>query len=118
MNFFLISLLQNLEDKRKFYLNLQRQNIRFDYQVSFRVGARLDRHYSIVKQRVTRVALLSFCIAADKGKEKIGVLPKKRFVRPYGLPVRSLRTTSPKPTDWEFVLIGLNESIKCSNCYN
>ena len=95
MNFFLISLLQNLEDKRKFYLNLQRQNIRFDYQVSFRVGARLDRHYSIFKH-----------------------LPKKRFVRPYGLPVRSLRTTSPKPTDWEFVLIGLNESIKCSNCYN
>ena len=25
----------------------------FDYPVSFRVGARLDRHYSIFKQRVT-----------------------------------------------------------------
>ena len=25
----------------------------FDYPVSFRVGARLDRHYSIYKQRVT-----------------------------------------------------------------
>ena len=39
---------------------------------------------------------------------------KKRFVRPYGLPVRSLRTTSPKPTDWEFELIGLNASIRQS----
>ena len=38
------------------------------------------------------------------------------IVRPYGLSVRSLRTASPKPTDWEFSLIGLNESIKCSNC--
>jgi hypothetical protein len=33
--------------------NLQRQNIGFDYPVSFRVGARLDRHYSSFKQRVT-----------------------------------------------------------------
>ncbi len=40
--------------------NLQRQNIGFDYPVSFRVGARLDRHYSIFKQRVTCVTLLSF----------------------------------------------------------
>ena len=33
--------------------SLQRQSISFDYPVSFRVGARLDRHYSIYKQRVT-----------------------------------------------------------------
>jgi hypothetical protein len=37
----------------KFFLSLQRQSISFDYPVSFRVGARLDRHYSIYKQRVT-----------------------------------------------------------------
>jgi len=37
----------------KKHLSLQRQNISLDYPVSFRVGARLDRHYSILKQRVT-----------------------------------------------------------------
>ena len=30
--------------------------------------------------------------------------------------IPSLRTASLLPTDWEFALIGLNESIKCSNC--
>ena len=37
---------------------------------------------------------------------------KKRLVRPYGLPVRSLRTHSQKPSDWEFSLIGLNASLR------
>jgi hypothetical protein len=37
----------------KFFLSLQRQSISLGYPVSFRVGARLDRHYSIYKQRVT-----------------------------------------------------------------
>ena len=37
----------------KKYLSLQSQNECFDYPVSFRVGARLNRHYSIFKQRVT-----------------------------------------------------------------
>jgi len=32
---------------QKKLLSLQRQNLCFDYPVSFRVGARLDRHYSI-----------------------------------------------------------------------
>ena len=39
-------------------------------------------------------------------------MQKKRLVRPDGLPVRSLRTASPKPSDWEFALIGLNASLK------
>ena len=31
---------------QKKYLSLQRQNVCFGYPVSFRVGARLNRHYS------------------------------------------------------------------------
>ena len=34
-------------------LSLHRKNRSFDYPVSFRVGARLDRHYSIFYKRVT-----------------------------------------------------------------
>ena len=41
---------------------------------------------------------------------------KKRFVRPYGLRVRSFRTASPKPSDWEFEYVGLNASIRGINC--
>ena len=37
---------------------------------------------------------------------------QKRLVRPHGLPVRSLRTVSPNPSDWEFALIGLNASFE------
>ena len=37
----------------RLFVSLQRQNNSFDYPVSFRVGARLYRHYSILKQRVT-----------------------------------------------------------------
>ena len=61
--------IQNKGDKiwnfHKKFLSLQRQNICFDYPVSFRVGARLDRHYSIFKQRVTSCG--SFVILHNGG---------------------------------------------------
>ena len=36
----------------------------------------------------------------------------ERLVRPYGLTVRSFRTMSPKPSDWEFGYVGLNASLR------
>ena len=61
--------IQNKGDKiwnfYKKFLSLQRQNVYFDYPVSCRVGARLDRHYSIFKQRVTSCG--SFVILHNGG---------------------------------------------------
>ena len=49
-------------------------SVRNDYPVSFRVGARLDRHYSILqKGHFFIVALLLFCITPDECSEEIFV---------------------------------------------
>ena len=59
----------------KLCLSLQRQDECFDYPVSFRVGARLNRHYSsFIKESLLLVALLLFCIAPNECAEEIVVI--------------------------------------------
>jgi hypothetical protein len=59
----------------KLCLSLQRQDECFDYPVSFRVGARLNRHYSsFIKESLLLVALLLFCIAPNECAEEIVII--------------------------------------------
>ena len=59
----------------KLCLSLQCQDECFDYPVSFRVGARLNRHYSsFIKESLLLVALLLFCIAPNECAEEIVII--------------------------------------------
>jgi hypothetical protein len=58
---------------RENFLSLQCQNVCFDYAAECGEQALIDTTPLLNKESL-RVALLSFCIAADEGTEEIGVL--------------------------------------------